>query len=136
MAKKKYVLHSNSLNDNDILNMPLNDEKSFFVEEEVPYEEETPKREFFLSGLSIDEKRLSALILCLIVTILFGGYNYVISGDISSNLTNIITTLIYAITGVNITNSIMDKWHRPKDNDMVVHTREEKKLVCKKDDDQ
>ena len=70
MTKKKYILHSSAINESseDILNMPnekCNNE--FFVEEEVPFEEETPKRGFFLSGLSIDEQRLSALIICLII---------------------------------------------------------------------
>lgn len=39
---------------------------------------------------------------------LFGGYNYIMIGDITTNLTSVITALIYSIAGVNITNSVMN----------------------------
>lgn len=64
---------------------------------------------FWQNGLSIDETKLSALILCLIGCLIFGGINYSSIGDISTNLTTIITALIYSIAGVNITNSIVNR---------------------------
>lgn len=67
------------------------------------------KKWFWQNGLSIDETKLSALILCLIGCLIFGGVNYSSIGDISTNLTTIITALIYSIAGVNITNSIVNR---------------------------
>lgn len=66
------------------------------------------KIQYILSGLSVDETRLSALIICLLISIIFGGTVYILYGDISANLTTIITTLIYAIAGVNISNSVIN----------------------------
>lgn len=80
------------------------------LQNDTPYEELHKKRGFFLSSLSIDETRLSALILCLLACMLFGGVSYVLVGDITANLTNIITALIYSIAGVNITNSVLNKF--------------------------
>ena len=80
------------------------------LQDETPYEELHKKRGFFLSSLSIDETRLSALILCLLACMIFGGISYVLVGDITANLTNIITALIYSIAGVNITNSVLSKF--------------------------
>ena len=68
------------------------------------------KTRFLLSGLSADETKLSALIVCLLLTIAFSGYTYMTSGDISQNLTSIITTLIYAVAGINISNSVLNHW--------------------------
>ena len=78
------------------------------VSEDIPYEKENTRKGFLLSAFSIDEARISVLILCLLLTIVFGGVNYVLVGDITANLTNIIITLIYAIAGVNITSSIVN----------------------------
>lgn len=72
------------------------------------------KIQYLLSGLSVDETRLSALIICLLLSIIFGGVVYFVYGDISANLTTIITTLIYAIAGVNISNSVINHFvNRP-----------------------
>lgn len=68
------------------------------------------KTRFLLSGLSVDETRLSALILCLLATMIFGGFAYFFTGDLTANLTSIITTLIYAIAGVNITNNVLNRF--------------------------
>lgn len=56
--------------------------------------------------LSIDEKKASTLLICLIVCLLFAGVNYVRFGDITANLATIITALIYAIAGVNVSNMV------------------------------
>jgi len=85
------------------------------LENDIPYEEQNQKKSFFLSSLSVDETRISALIICLILSFLFGGYNYIVAGDITANLANIITTLIYAIAGVNITNSVINKLNSNKE---------------------
>lgn len=72
--------------------------------------QQSTKKWFWQNGLSIDETKLSALILCLIGCLVFGGINYSTIGDISTNLTTIITALIYSIAGVNITNSIVNRF--------------------------
>ena len=87
-----------------------------------------PKTRFLLSGLSVDETKLSALIICLLAAMLFGGVNYCFNGDISNNLTSIITTLIYTIAGVNITSNILGKMTGPGGfiNNMSVHSNSKK----------
>lgn len=96
-----------------------------YIEQDIPFEETTPRRGFFLSALSIDEARLSVLIICLLLCIIFGGVNYMLVGDITANLTLIITTLIYAIAGVNITSSIVNGINsKGEKSEMVVSARE------------
>lgn len=111
----------------------IDSEDNIYEEEPIPYEEESAKRGFFLSTLSIDEKRLSVLIICLLLCIIFGGVNYVLVGDITANLTNIIVTLIYAIAGVNITSSIVNSIGKNGEkNEMIVHAKEYIGNKCKK----
>ena len=101
------------------------DDNVYEVSEDIPYEKESAKKGFLLSALSIDEARLSVLILCLLLTIIFGGVNYVLVGDITANLTNIIITLIYAIAGVNITSSIVNSINNKGErSEMIVSARD------------
>ena len=110
-------------NDNNNLYLDEND-NIYEVSEDIPYEKENARRGFLLSALSIDEARLSILILCLLLTIIFGGVNYVLVGDITANLTNIIITLIYAIAGVNITSSIVNSINnKGEKNEMIVSAK-------------
>lgn len=55
----------------------------------------------FKDGLSIDETRTSSLVISFLITLVFSLVMYVIDGDISPSLTNIIIAFIAAIGGVN-----------------------------------
>lgn len=57
-------------------------------------------------GLSINEAKVSALIILCVLTFLFMFVMYVLEKDITDNLTSIIQTLILVIGGVNLSNSI------------------------------
>lgn len=57
-------------------------------------------------GLSINEAKVSALIILCVLTFLFAFVMYVLDKDITDNLTSIIQTLIVVIGGVNLSNSI------------------------------
>ena len=57
-------------------------------------------------GLSINEAKVSVLIILCILTFLYAFVMYMIDKDITDNLTSIIQTLILVIGGVNIGNSI------------------------------
>lgn len=57
-------------------------------------------------GLSINEAKVSALIILCVLTFLFAFVMYVLEKDITDNLTSIIQTLILVIGGVNLSNSI------------------------------
>lgn len=57
-------------------------------------------------GLSIEETKVSALIILCVLTFLFAFVMYVLNKDITDNLTSIIQTLILVIGGVNLSNSI------------------------------
>lgn len=57
-------------------------------------------------GLSINEAKVSALIILCVLTLLFMFVMYVLEKDITDNLTSIIQTFIVVIGGVNLSNSI------------------------------
>ncbi|WP_444314127.1 hypothetical protein [Megamonas funiformis] len=57
-------------------------------------------------GISIEETKVSALIILCVLTFLFAFVMYVLDKDITDNLTSIIQTLILVIGGVNLSNSI------------------------------
>lgn len=57
-------------------------------------------------GLSINEAKVSVLIILCVLTFLFAFVMYVLEKDITDNLTSIIQTLIVVIGGVNLSNSI------------------------------
>lgn len=71
---------------------------------------------FWKDGLSIDETKMSTLIICLLVCMAFAGINYIANGDITNNLTAIIQALIYAIAGVNISNNLNGIFNKPSTN--------------------
>ena len=56
--------------------------------------------------LSINEAKVSVLIILCVLTFLFAFVMYVLEKDITDNLTSIIQTLIVVIGGVNLSNSI------------------------------
>lgn len=65
---------------------------------------------FWRNGLSIDETKTSALIICLFIIILFACVHYHYMNDISNNLKDIIETLIYSIAGINIFSNVAEKF--------------------------
>lgn len=64
------------------------------------------KEGFFHSVMSVDETRVSVLMLSLIATLVFGGYMYLITGALSAVWADIITTLILAVAGINAVNAV------------------------------
>ena len=57
-------------------------------------------------GLSIDEAKVSALILCLVICFVFVLVKYQVDGDISDNIVLVFQTLVAAVAGVNIANKV------------------------------
>jgi|GEM_PF-5536382 len=57
---------------------------------------------FFKDGLSIDEAKLSTIMVLLIVFSSIGVYTIFQFGDLPMNLTNLLYALIAAVTGVNM----------------------------------
>lgn len=57
-------------------------------------------------GLSIDEAKVSALILCTVLDFLFIIYCFIANGDITDNHLFLFQTLIAAVAGVNIANKV------------------------------
>lgn len=62
---------------------------------------------FFRDGLSIDETRMSVLIIVFLVGSCFSFFQVVKLGDLSGNLLSLIMYLIMAISGINISESVM-----------------------------
>jgi len=60
------------------------------------------KHGFFSSMMSMDEARVSALMLSLLVSLGFGGYAYLEFGDVSEKWTSLIETFAYCVTGINM----------------------------------
>lgn len=65
-------------------------------------------------GLSIDEAKVSVLIILCILTFLFALTMYAIKGDISTNLTDVLEILVFIIGGVNIGNSVLSIFGKNK----------------------
>ena len=61
---------------------------------------------FLKEGLSMDETRVSTLVFALIVGFIFSLYQAYTAGDISSNLCDLIKTLILVVGGVNGLSSV------------------------------
>ena len=71
-------------------------------------EQETGKSPVFnlKDGLSIDEAKISALILCTVLDFLFIIYCFIANGDITDNHLFLFQTLIAAVAGVNIAEKV------------------------------
>ena len=63
-------------------------------------------KSFWDDGLSIDETKISSLIICLLAGMIYVGVAYTMNGDISSNLADIIMALIYAVASINVAGSL------------------------------
>lgn len=57
-----------------------------------------------LSFMSIDELKISSLIVVLLLLIIVASVQCFMNGDIANNLKELIEVVIFAITGVNIAN--------------------------------
>lgn len=81
---------------------------------------------FWKNGISIDEAKVSSLIICLLSSIIFAGLIYIKEHDISNNLTDIIQSLILGIAGINIADKAGQIFTRDEikknddDNDMII----------------
>ena len=60
----------------------------------------------FKDGLSIDEAKVSALIVCTIADFIFIVFCIISDGDISDNHLFLFQTLIAAVAGVNIADKV------------------------------
>lgn len=63
-------------------------------------------------GLSINEAKVSVLIITCVLLTVFSCVMYYLKGNISDNLTNIIQTIILAICGVNVSNAAAAAYER------------------------
>lgn len=68
--------------------------------------EETIKNFNLKDGLSIDEAKVSVLILCTLICFIFVLVKYHIDGDVSDNIVLVFQTLVAAVVGVNIANKV------------------------------
>ena len=68
--------------------------------------EETIKNFNLKDGLSIDEAKVSVLILCTLICFIFVLVKYHIDGDVSDNIVLVFQTLVAAVVGVNIDNKV------------------------------
>lgn len=59
-------------------------------------------RSFFDRFISADEAKVSTLVIVLIGMVIFTCVQYSYMGDISSNLSDIVQALVYALAGINV----------------------------------
>jgi len=85
---------------------------------------------FFRNIMSVDETRVSVLMLSLIASLFFGGYMYLVTGTLSTVWADIITTLILAVTGINAINSFTSAGGRLSILNSVVGENVEKKATA------
>lgn len=67
---------------------------------------------FLKDGLSMNEAKVSALVLGFFVALGFSMYNFITTGDITDNMVTLLGYLIMAITGVNVAESISKKTYQ------------------------
>lgn len=78
------------------------------------------KNGFFHNIMSVDETRVSVLMISLVGSLVFGGYMYLLTGALSVVWADIITTLILAVAGINAVNSIATSGILKKNTNEVV----------------
>jgi|SRR5574344_1229436 hypothetical protein len=74
---------------------------------EPTQQEQQPTHNFFHNVMSVDETRVSLLMICLVASLLFGAYMYIANTDISKTWADIIETFAYCVTGINVAGAVM-----------------------------
>jgi purine-cytosine permease-like protein len=64
---------------------------------------------FIKDGLSVDETKISTILLTFVITLGFGLYKVISSGDIPENLLALLGYQIVAITGINVADKFTGK---------------------------
>lgn len=65
-------------------------------------------KEFMKSCLSLNEYRISALIIGYFITLLTTMYQYIQTGTVDQNVQNILLTFIYIVGGIQVSNHIKE----------------------------
>jgi len=73
------------------------------------------KEHFWSNGLSIDETKVSILIICLLIGVVLGALKTFKCGDFPPGIVEFIKICIIAITGINLSNRFLP--HNDKDDD-------------------
>lgn len=76
--------------------------------------------------ISLEERRVSALVISMLLTLIFALTMYWRRGDITANLVNILGWLIGGITGVSIATTVDSIWGKEKKED--VNTGEQSRV--------
>lgn len=70
-------------------------------------------------GLSVDETRISSLVLAYLITTGVSMFMYISTGDISDNILTLLGYEIMAITGVNVAEKIQVKPKRKANKEEI-----------------
>ena len=70
-------------------------------------QEQSKVSRFFHNVMSVDETRVSVLMIGFMVSLIFGGYMYLTTGVLSQVWADIVETLIFAVAGINAVNSVV-----------------------------
>ena len=95
-------------------------------------QEQSKVSRFFHNVMSVDETRVSVLMIGFMVSLIFGGYMYLTTGALSQVWADIVETLIFAVAGINAVNSVVGGNNRSSQNSVppvppAIPPREEKK---------
>lgn len=71
---------------------------------------------FWKDGLSINETRISALIVGFIISLTYAIYAYHANGDISNNLLEVIKILVISIASINFAGKLSEGLANIKNN--------------------
>ena len=72
------------------------------VDQAIKEQDVTTARGFFHNMMSVDEARVSVLMICLLLSLVFGGWAYLKHGEISQIWASLIETFAYCVTGINM----------------------------------
>jgi len=62
--------------------------------------------DYLKNFISLEERKVSSLIICLLIGFIYSLYSYHINGDIGDNLLRLVELLIYSVAGLNVANAI------------------------------
>lgn len=72
------------------------------VNQAIREQDTTTAKGFFSNMMSVDEARVSVLMISLLLSLLFGGWAYISYGEISQTWASLVETFAYCVTGINM----------------------------------
>lgn len=91
---------------------------------------------FWADGLSVNESKVSALIIILIVGTGFAGYQCFVIGDVTAGVVELLKAVIYSIAGINIANDVSSRFGHETVSSLPISSETESQPLGSSEQDQ